>query len=157
MRERLEAVIKSDHPVVLFSRRHIGFVKFLLVGSLNTIIDISLYFLFSSLLHINPIIANILSTGITLCFSFFMNHKFVFKSQRKKRSTAIQFVAVTLFNAWVVQSAVIAGVLYTLGNTPFFLSHIWTLNLLAKLCSVGVSFILNFLGYRYIFKMKENA
>ncbi|HMH70437.1 MAG TPA: GtrA family protein [Candidatus Saccharimonadales bacterium] len=157
MQQHLEAIAKSNHPLVVLSRRHIGFVKFLLVGSTNTLIDLTLYFFFSNIIGLNPIIANVLSTGITLCISFFLNHKFVFRSEKKKRSTAIQFVAVTLFNAWIVQSLIIAGVVHSLGNTPFFLSHIWTLNLLAKLCSVGVSFILNFLGYRYIFKMKESA
>jgi len=157
MQRHIEAISKSNHPLIVLSKRHIGFVKFLLVGSFNTLLDITLYFLFSNIFDINPILANVFSTGITLCFSFLLNHKFVFRSQRKKRTTAVQFVAVTLFNAWVIQSLIIAGVVHSLGNTPFFLDHIWTLNLLAKVCSVGVSFILNFLGYRYIFKVKEEA
>lgn len=155
MQQYIDAIAQSNHPIAVLSRRHIGFVKFLLVGSFNTILDISLYFFFSSILSVHPVLANILSTGITLCFSFFLNHRFVFRSARKKRTTAIQFVCITLFNGWVIQSLIIGSIVHTLGTTYFFMSHVWTLNLLAKICSVGVAFMLNFLGYRYIFKQRE--
>ncbi len=152
--EHLRAFARGDHPLAVIYRQHAGFVKFLAVGSFNTVLDISLYFFFSSIWGLNLILANVLSTGITLCFSFFLNHRFVFRSDRRKRTIAVQFVLITLFNAWVVQSIIITGVVYALGNTAFFLAHIWTLNLLAKICSVSVSFMLNFLGYRFIFKTK---
>ena len=132
-------------------KRNTNFARFLLVGSLNTILDLILYFIFANLLSLYPVFASILSTGLTMCVSFFLNHHFVFRSNKKKSQTAVQFVSVTLFNVWVIQSAVIYLALHMFRNMDFFVHHHWTLNLFAKLCGVGVSFILNFLMYRYIF------
>lgn len=134
-------------------RAHFG--RFLIVGSINTALDIVLYFAFANLLDFHPVPASILSTGLTMCVSFFLNHKFVFRSNKRKRHTLAQFVGVTLFNVWVVQSSVIYLALHTLDNIRYFSDHIWTLNMLAKFCGIAVSFILNFIMYRYIFHQER--
>lgn len=128
-----------------------GFIKFLGVGSVNTVVDLILFFILANLFSIYAPVASIISTGLTLILSFYLNHKFVFQSQKKKRATAIYFVLITLFNVWVVQSSIIWVIVHGLENTEYFNSHLWTLNLLAKIAGVSVSFILNFIGYRYIF------
>lgn len=138
--------------VFLWLRLHAHFSKFLLVGCLNTLIDFILFFIFANLVGLHAVQASIISTGITMCVSFYLNHRFVFRSAKKKRHTAIQFLSVTIFNVWVVQSSVIYVVVHALQNNSFFMSHLWTLNLTAKLFGVGVSFILNFIMYRYIFR-----
>ena len=141
--------------VISFAKSHRGFTKFLGVGSINTAVDFVLFFIFANLLSIFAPLASVLSTGITLVLSFFLNHHFVFRSQKKRRSTAVQFILITLFNVWLIQSAIIWGVVHSIGNLAYFESHEWTLNLLAKLCGVSVSFVLNFLGYRYIFRLNN--
>jgi putative flippase GtrA len=137
--------------------KHIHFSKFLVIGGINTLLDLALYFVFANLLRIPPVTSSILSTGITMCFSFYMNHRYVFSSSKRKRETIIQFFGVTMFNVWLIQSTVISLVLHVLRGYPYFDDKIWTLNLVAKLCGVGVSFVLNFLMYRYIFKGTQAA
>ena len=136
---------------------HAYFVRFLFVGSINTLLDFFLYFIFANLLSLYPVIASILSTGLTMCVSFYLNHHFVFRSSKKKRHTVARFVGITLFNVWVVQSVVIFFALNAFRNMGFLSQHHWTLNLSAKLCGVAVSFMLNFLMYRYIFHEKQSG
>ncbi len=133
------------------------FAKFVIVGSLNTGIDLALFFILADLLSINALISNILSTGLTMLLSYALNHKFVFKSTKMHKETVIQFFLATIFNIWIVQTAIIAVVLSLSSNIGFLRSHKWTLNLFAKLCGIGISFILNFVMYRYIFNMQSGS
>jgi putative flippase GtrA len=137
---------------VAFVRRHASIARFLFIGSLNTLIDLTLYAIFANFIGIHPVISSILSTGITLCFSFFMNHYFVFRSSKHKRHTALQFVSITLFNVWLIQSSIIWFALHIFTPVIFFQHHHWTLNMFAKVCGVSVSLVLNYLGYRKIFR-----
>ena len=133
------------------------FSRFLFIGSLNTVIDFGLFFILADLCAIQPVIASIISSGITMCVSFYLNHTFVFRSAKKRRQTLVQFFAVTLCTVWGAQSAVIALVTHALGTVPLFIKHVWIFKLFAKLCGVVVSFVLNFTIYRYIFHEKEQA
>lgn len=135
---------------------HPGPLRFLLIGSINTALDLSLFMLFANIFGVYAVFASILSTGITLIFSFFMNHHFVFKSQKRRRNTLIAFITVTLFNVWIIQSSVIYVVLHSIEATGMLKDHLWTLNLVAKLCGVAVSTILNYFSYKSIFKEKNN-
>jgi putative flippase GtrA len=137
-----------------FIQKHLHFVKFLFIGSINTALDFLLFFLFANILGLYPVLASILSTGLTLIFSFFMNHHFVFNSEHKWRQTLVKFVGITLLNVWLIQSAIIFIVLHSLRSHDYFLEHLWTLNLFSKLCGVSVSMVLNYLGYKSIFKGK---
>ncbi len=145
----------SDKQFLAFVKRHAHLMRFIFTGGLNTLIDFTLFAIIANLLSVNPIIASIISTGITLIFSYFMNHYFVFRSQRKRRQTAIQFLAVTLFNVWVIQSAIIFLVMHTFGFVEFFQTHMWTFNMFAKLCGVCVSMVFNYFGYKMIFNEKK--
>lgn len=138
-----------------FANSHRGLTKFLGVGSINTLVDLVLFFVLANILEVFAPIASIISTGLTLILSFFLNHHFVFRSQKKRRSTAFQFILITLFNVWVIQTSIIWIVVHILDDIIYFDTHEWSLNLLAKLCGVSVSFVLNFLGYRYIFKTRD--
>ncbi len=134
--------------------RHKTFFRFLLTGGINTIVDILLFFVFANLLYINPIAASILSTGLTLILSYLLNRYFVFRSSKSHKSTVPLFIVVTLVNVWLFQSLVMAIALTAFDGNPYFDSRIWTLNLLAKLCGVTVSTILNYLSYKLLFKEK---
>lgn len=139
-----------------FINKHLSFFRFLLIGSVNTSIDVSLFAIFANVLDFNPVIASILSTAITISISFPLNRSFVFKSSRKKRHTAGHFLAITLFNAWVVQSAIIFIVVNSFDSTSIFADHTDALNLIAKISSISVSMFLNYFGYRYIFDQKRD-
>lgn len=147
-----EYIEKSNREFIAFVKRHATAARFIFIGSINTVIDLLLFAVSANIFNIFPVAASILSTGITLIFSFFMNHYFVFKSGKRKRNTAIQFILMTLFNVWVVQSSVIFVALHVFGDIEFFKDHTWTFNMFAKMCGISVSLVLNYLSYRTIFR-----
>ncbi len=125
-------------------------LRYLLVGGTNTLLDFVLFALFANVLHLYAPLANVISTSIVVVISFLLNHRFVFKSEHSRARTVVQFVAITLFNGWVVQAGVIAIVVHfaTPASTGL---PVWLINLTAKAIGTVFSMILNFLGYRYIF------
>ena len=146
----------ANKQFIAFVKRHASLMRFIFTGGLNTLIDVTLFALFANGMGLHPVVASICSTGLTLIFSYFMNHYFVFRSQRKQRQTAVQFLAVTLFNVWVIQSTIIFIVLHSFGFIQFFQEHQWTFNMVAKLCGVAVSMVFNYIGYKMIFNEKDH-
>lgn len=146
----------KHNKITMFFKKHVKFLKFIIVGSFNTFLDISIFSVFTSLIGINAIFANIISTSVTMIVSFFLNSKIVFKSERRNLKVMLSFFAITLFNGWIIQSSIIYIVLNSLKGPLICLSEYnWLFNLFAKVCGVSVSLILNFLGYKYIFKNKQ--
>lgn len=131
------------------TRNREAFLRYLMVGVFNSLLDLGLFTLFAVVLGLFPLVANILSTTITLCVSYILNRVFVFRTQRSVTRTVVQFVAVTLISGLLVQSAVIWVVL-SLGalvsDVPYAV-----LAPLAKICAMGVGMVCNYLGYRWLF------
>lgn len=132
-------------------RRTLGeALRYVVVGSFNSILDLALFSLFAVVVGLPPVVANVLSTCITLCVSFFLNHRFVFKSDRTGWKVFIPFVAVTLVSGLLIQSAVIWGVIHLAGIVvPTASSAV--VAPVSKVCAMGVGMISNFLGYRLLF------
>jgi putative flippase GtrA len=136
-------------------KKHETKFRFGLIGGLNTLLDFGLLFVFSSLLGVPKLFANILSTSVAFVFSFFANKKYTFKSSSKEnivREMAL-FTVVTLFGLWVIQGLIIhflTPVIINLGTTE-------ELALLAsKLIATVASLIWNYLLYsRVVFKHKN--
>ncbi len=126
---------------------------FAAVGAINTIIDFGILFTLKSLgLPVIP--SNLISTTVAFCFSFFANKKYTFKtpSGNAKREF-ILFVVVTLFGLWVIQNAVIAGLIYLLAGLA--LPDPLTL-FIAKIFAIIASLIWNYMWYsRVVFKQKD--
>jgi putative flippase GtrA len=127
-----------------------AFLRYLLVGVFNTLLDLGLFTLFAVVVGLHPLVANILSTSITLCVSYLLNRVFVFRTARSVQRTVVQFVAVTLISGLVVQSAVIWTVIHLGALIVPDLSHD-VLAPLAKICAMGVGMGSNYLGYRWLF------
>ena len=131
-------------------RRHLSLGRYLLVGSFNTLLDIGLFTVQVALLGVAPLIANVVSTVVTMCVSYLLNRSFVFRSDRSHGKAFVPFVAVTLFSGLVVQSLVITG-LVAVGGAVTDLPHELVATG-AKVCAVGVGMVSNYLGYRFIFR-----
>ena len=69
----------------------IQFIKYGLVGCLNTAITLGVIFLCKSLLGINEYVANILGYTAGLINSFIWNKTWVFKSKKGYRREAVKF------------------------------------------------------------------
>jgi putative flippase GtrA len=135
------------------TRTHGAFLRYLLVGGFNTLLDLGLFTLFAVVVGFQPLVANVLSTSITLCVSYLLNRVFVFRTSRSVQRTAVQFVSVTLISGLVVQSAVIWVVMHLGPMIVPGLSHD-ILAPLAKICAMGVGMGSNYLGYRWLFNAR---
>lgn len=83
------------------------FVRFGIVGTINTALDFGLLFVLKSL-GLPVIMANVISTSIAFVFSFIANKKFTFKASDTNIAREMTlYVIVTLFGLWVLQSPVI--------------------------------------------------
>jgi putative flippase GtrA len=125
-----------------------------LIGGFNTVLDVALFTVLANVIYLHPILANMISTVIVMTGSFFLNYHFVFRSNERKAKSAVQFVAATLFNAWVVQSAII-WIAINVGDAIIYNPEM--LNFLAKLCGTGVGMISNYLCYHFIFRHKRKT
>ena len=125
-------------------------IRFILIGSFNTLVDFIIFFILANIFRVYAVYANLVSTFFAMIISFFLNHTYVFESNKKKRHTFMQFITVTIFNVWVVQSAVISFIINEF-DYGFFAKYKWALNTFAKLSSIAISLVLDFLMYNLIF------
>jgi putative flippase GtrA len=119
-------------------------VRFAAVGVVNTVIDLGLFGLFQP--HVGITVANIISTTAALTFSFLVNGRFTFRTQRPTLQQAGRFLATTGVVVYVLQPLMIHGFL-ALGR------HLRVGDgqvLLAKLAAICVVLVLNFASYRFV-------
>ncbi|MCD4525565.1 GtrA family protein [Nocardioides sp. cx-173] len=120
-------------------------MRFAAVGVANTLIDVVLFMLLHDRLGI--LAANCVSTIAGMTFSFVVNGLFTFRADRLTLRHAALFLATNAVTLWMVQPLVIHGLLALLEDVvgPDDL-----LVLGAKLVAIGVSFVLNFVAYRFV-------
>ncbi|MGF6855342.1 GtrA family protein [Paraburkholderia sp. CI3] len=111
------------------------FIKYLLVGGLNTAISAVIIFIVQAAAAI-PVVANIVGYAIGVTLSFALNSKYTFKTAAT-RHTAIRFLIVVLIS-YLANLATMVSVLH-LTHAPY----------LAQLCGIPVYVIVGFLGNRY--------
>ena len=136
-------------------------VLFIVVGIANTAIDFVLLNFFTAVLDIERLLANFISVTLVITFSYYANKRLVFDSEKNSAKQAINFAAVSLITAYIVQTGVI-----------YFMTDVWTLPLEtaktivddlelnmsegfvftngAKAAAVSLTAIANYFGYKYI-------
>jgi putative flippase GtrA len=124
--------------------------RFIAVGGINTILDFGILFLLKSF-GLPAISANIISTSVAFCFSFFANKKYTFKTNSTNiKREIVLFVIVTLFGLWVLQTVVIKLVTYLFSGIDIPET---TVLFIAKLLATIVSLTWNYTLYsRVVFK-----
>ena len=137
-------------------KKHADKLRFLIVGSTNTVLDFGILFSLTIFLNIPKEFANFISTFVAFLFSFFANKKYTFKSTSQNlKKQFLLFAAVTLFGLWVIQTIIIAII------TPIFIN--FGLNkslalLISKLTATVVSLVWNYVLYsRIVFKDTKNS
>ncbi len=84
------------------------FMRFGLVGVINTLLDFALFNLLAGKLRWRKIPANLVSTSVAMSFSFLANWLWVFPTHDgQPAERAVRFLVVTLASGWIVQNAVI--------------------------------------------------
>jgi len=112
-------------------------VRFAAVGVVNTAIDFCLFLVLEPWWGIAA--ANFASTSAGMTFSFLVNGRFTFRAERPTLRGAVLFVATTGITMWVLQPVVIHLLLRVVEPMA-----------LVKLLAIGVSFVANFLAYRFV-------
>ena len=122
-------------------------LRFVIVGISNTVLDFVLMNIMR-LVGLNLIVANTISTGTAMVYSFFMNKKWTFRNAGKNYlRQVVLFFIFTIIGIWVIQNGFI-----WLINTyiPHFgLSDTIFANA-AKLIASVPSLIWNYLTYNFI-------
>ena len=145
----LQRLHRSYHRIVKLAG-----VRFLCIGAINTLVDVSLFQLLYSIVGLPLIIANCISTTIALALSYVLNSKYTF-AQKRSRRTVLLFMAVTLTGLWLLQPAVIHLLLPLIhGIAPGLNSH--GAVVLAKIMSIGATLIWNFVLYKKLVFRKRN-
>ena len=123
------------------------------MGIINTALDIGILFVLKSL-GVPVSYANVVSTSVAFCFSFFANKLYTFNGREGNvvRQMTL-FIVVTLFGLWVLQTIVIQltlplwGTLFSNGQLAL---------LAAKLAATVVSLSWNYILYeKLVFAKKE--
>jgi putative flippase GtrA len=128
-------------------------LRFLAVGGFNTLLDFGLLFLLKSF-GLPVITANIISTTIAFCFSFFANKNYTFKAADTNiKREIVLFTVITLFGLWVLQTVIIKAVTYALSS--YGLTSDVTL-LIAKLIATVATMVWNYTMYsQFVFINKK--
>jgi len=115
------------------------FIKFTIVGTVNTLIDLTALYCFVEYLHINVILASILSFLIAATNSFFFNKTWTFKnSSLNYRNQVLKFI-------------IVSGIGLTL-NTIFMYMFVQLIGLwymFSKVLTSGIVLIWNFIGNKF--------
>lgn len=121
-------------------------LRFAIVGISNTVLDFTLMNLLS-LAGLNLIIANTISTGIAMIYSFLMNKKWTFRNAGQDYlRQVILFFIFTAIGIWVIQNGLIILAKHCL---PRFGLSDQVFNNLAKLGASVFSLTWNYLTYNH--------
>lgn len=128
-------------------------LRFAIVGISNTVLDFTLMNLLS-LAGLNLIIANTISTGIAMIYSFLMNKKWTFRNAGQDYlRQVILFFVFTAIGIWVIQNGLIILAQHYL---PRFSLSDQVFSNLAKLGASVFSLTWNYLTYnRFVFTDKH--
>jgi len=115
------------------------FIKFSIVGLINTGIHYTVFLLFYRIVSINYLIASVMGYCCGLLNSYLMNRKWTFNSGAvDKKNEFFKFIAVNV-TALGINVASLRLLVESLGIKPE----------ISQLASIGLSLIVNFIGNKY--------
>ncbi len=115
------------------------FVKFGLVGGLNTVIDYALFTTFFYVFHIHYLLANAMSFTIAVTNSYVLNRRWTFRSDNPRWHTeAIKFMVVNLIGLGLSESLLF-----------ILVDRLHIHQLIAKALAIIIVLFWNFIGTRF--------
>ena len=131
------------------------FVRFLIVGVANTLVGLSVMYLFLHLGGLSYWMSTFLGNSIGACVSYFLNRRFTFKSDHSVSKSMIRFVATILFCYYISYHIGEHFIQWLLQNNPTFTSSAKTD--IAVLISTLLYTFLNYLCQRlFVFPKNEH-
>ena len=119
--------------------RHKLFVKYSIVGGIAAVVDFSILFILTDFLNVYYLISATISFIISALTNYFLNRKWTFRSNDKKRKQLPVFFTITSIGL-VLNNSIMFFLVERL-----FLWYIW-----AKVIATAVVLIWNFLGNKYL-------
>lgn len=84
--------------------------KFGIVGGIATVIDFGIFALLTQLLHMNYLLAQIISFGISLTFNYIASIKWVFDAKKQTPKETIIFVILSIIGLGINELLLYIGV-----------------------------------------------
>jgi putative flippase GtrA len=122
------------------------FIKFLLVGLVNTFVGLMVIYFFLHVIHLSYWLATITGNSIGACVSFVLNRHFTFRSERSMWSSLIRFIFVVLtcyFLAYYGSLKLVHFILQSISIIPLRFTED-----IAVIFGMGLYTILNFIGQK---------
>lgn len=110
--------------------------KFIIVGGTATIIDWAVYYVLYNFLHVNPLIANILSFTVSVIYNYIASVKWVFDVNKEKSKIKM----VIEFLVFSVIGLLISELLLWLGINKLSLNA-----MLVKIVATAIVMVFNFI------------
>lgn len=131
-----------------------SFVRFLMVGIVNTIVGLSFMYLFMHVVHLSYWFSTFLGNTIGACVSYILNRNFTFRNKGSVAKSAVRFIFVILVCYFISYGLAKNIVLYLIGTNELFTDKLKTD--VAVLVGTGLYTILNYLAQKlFVFSNKE--
>lgn len=142
------------------------FVRFLCVGSFNTLLDFVLLNILFELVGLPALVANSMSVTVGVTLSYFLNHKIVFRHPTKySTKNYVRFFMVTGLSVILVQNLVIYVITKAdlVGSSSMV--HLFRFDIsagtielnVAKALAVLVGMFWNYLFYKHVIFRHKNS
>lgn len=127
------------------SLKNVSFLRFLLVGIINTIIGTTLMFTFYEILVLGYWLSSAIAYIIAGLASYFLNKKFTFKSDTKNTSGMIKFIILLCICYFIAYTIAKPFTFFVLSNSSLSIKDIEQIAML-----VGMFFysLLNYFGQK---------
>lgn len=133
--------IKNIYNDFIKNDKYKSITRFGCVGCLNTMVDFGMFTLLNSFFGINYIVSQIVSYSSGILNSFIFNKYWTFNNRKTNKKTTKEFIQFITVNMASLSSSLIGLSILMKDNS--------TNSLFAKLISMLLAQVVNFLGYRF--------
>ncbi|WP_264740119.1 GtrA family protein [Cytobacillus firmus] len=131
-----------------YLKRTDTFIRFLLVGTVNTIVGLSMIFMLLDVAGLSYWSATFLGNSMGAAVSYFLNRTFTFRSRASIQSSAVRFIFI-LFLCYILSYS-ISGMAAEIIQTFTLLGHDVSPEGLAVLLGAGIYTLTNYIGQKYL-------
>lgn len=118
---------------------YIRIIKYAMVGVVNTLIDWGVYFVMTTFLSADPVLANVVGYATGTLASFMGNKFFTFKAKNTK--TGVEFLKFIVVNLLSLGASTLA--------LSLLISSLEINKYIAKIISSFISMAINYIGSRF--------
>ncbi|MDP4177905.1 MAG: GtrA family protein [Bacillota bacterium] len=134
-------IIKKTYNTLIKNKEPKHIIKFGCVGFLNTVLDFGIFSLLNSFFGLNYVVSQIISYSSGTFNSFLFNKFWTFNDSKTNKKTTMEMVQFIVVNSGSLGASLL--------GLNIFLNHSSMNSFLAKIISMVLAQVVNFLGYRF--------